>query len=179
MYYAGVGSRETPLHICELMTQIAKKLSSLGWVCRSGGAEGADLAFMRGAARLENYIAWLGEGSGGYSGIVPNLERNFEYLRDVENLNPLLYDPRTMQNPKYRGMWKLHARNVSQVLGLHLNSPCKFVLLYAQPTFTGGQGWYKHRPASCIAQRNSLLQPLGAFCCGAHDEVCRNRVTVR
>lgn len=140
MYYAGVGSRETPLHICELMTQIAKKLSSLGWVCRSGGAEGADLAFMRGAARLENYIAWLGAGSGEYSGIVPNLERNFEYLRDVENLNPLLYDPRTMQNPKYRGMWKLHARNVSQVLGLHLNSPCKFVLLYAQPTFTGVKG---------------------------------------
>ena len=51
MYYAGVGSRETPLHICELMTQIAKKLSSLGWVCRSGGAEGADLAFMRGGCK--------------------------------------------------------------------------------------------------------------------------------
>ena len=62
MYYAGVGSRETPLHICELMTQIAKKLSSLGWVCRSGGAEGADLAFMRGLQDLRTTLhGWVQE----------------------------------------------------------------------------------------------------------------------
>jgi predicted Rossmann fold nucleotide-binding protein DprA/Smf involved in DNA uptake len=41
-YYAGIGSRETPKDICDIMTQLAIKLANNGWVLRSGGAKGAD-----------------------------------------------------------------------------------------------------------------------------------------
>ena len=44
-YYSGVGSREVPKEIGELMTKIAVKLEELGYSLRSGAAEGSDSAF--------------------------------------------------------------------------------------------------------------------------------------
>lgn len=50
-YYAGIGSRETPPEIQEKMTKIASKLEKYRFVLRSGGAEGADLAFEKGVKK--------------------------------------------------------------------------------------------------------------------------------
>lgn len=47
--YAGIGSRETPASVLDLMSRIARKLGARGWTLRTGGAEGADLAFYAGA----------------------------------------------------------------------------------------------------------------------------------
>ena len=49
--YAGVGSRRTPDFILEVMTKLAGFLEVKGWVLRSGGAEGADIAFAKGCSR--------------------------------------------------------------------------------------------------------------------------------
>lgn len=38
-YFTGVGSRETPNEICEIMKLIGKKLDERGWILRSGGAK--------------------------------------------------------------------------------------------------------------------------------------------
>lgn len=43
--YAGIGSRETPSEILQIMRDIGKKLYEFGWTLRSGGARGADMAF--------------------------------------------------------------------------------------------------------------------------------------
>jgi hypothetical protein len=51
MIYAGIGSRKTPPDMLEYMTRIAKYLTSLGYTLVSGGAEGADQAFEKGAGR--------------------------------------------------------------------------------------------------------------------------------
>jgi hypothetical protein len=48
-YYAGVGSRETPLDVQLLMADIADFMGRKRFILRSGGAEGADDAFERGA----------------------------------------------------------------------------------------------------------------------------------
>lgn len=48
-YYAGIGSRNTPKDIINLMSEISAKLFSEGWTCRTGGAIGADTAFEQGA----------------------------------------------------------------------------------------------------------------------------------
>lgn len=139
MFYTGIGSRETPEHICNLMTKIAEKLSSMGWILRSGGADGADKAFMSGAKLLENYIPWK-SARDSYTGVVPNLLHNMAYLQQVPGLNPLLYRSETTRLEKYSALWKLHARNVSQVLGLNLDTPSKFVILYAKPNGNGVSG---------------------------------------
>ena len=65
-YYTGVGSRETPKDVLDLMEKIAYKLSKKGWILRSGGAEGADSAFFQGCEKYsstpiaEIYIPWNG-----------------------------------------------------------------------------------------------------------------------
>ena len=39
-FYSGIGSRETPQDIMELMTSIAAQLARQHWTLRSGGADG-------------------------------------------------------------------------------------------------------------------------------------------
>lgn len=45
MTYAGVGSRETPMEVLELMTEASVWLGAKGYTLQSGGAIGADMAF--------------------------------------------------------------------------------------------------------------------------------------
>lgn len=45
MTYAGIGSRETPMEVLELMTKASAWLGARGYTLQSGGAIGADMAF--------------------------------------------------------------------------------------------------------------------------------------
>src|ERR1019366_4716254 len=59
--YAGIGSRETPPGVLDLMVRAASQLAREGWVLRTGMAGGADQAFYRGArahGALELYLPW-------------------------------------------------------------------------------------------------------------------------
>ena len=54
-YYAGIGSRETPRDILEVMTKVATILNREGWILRTGDAKGADAAFRTGASNKQVY----------------------------------------------------------------------------------------------------------------------------
>lgn len=60
IYYTAVGSRETPIEICNLMTKIASELeqnsnnSKFNYILRSGRAIGADSAFEKGIKNPKN-----------------------------------------------------------------------------------------------------------------------------
>ena len=66
MKYAGIGSRETPVPILVDMRSLAQDLAAGGWTLRTGGADGADIAFETGhrsgggADALEVYLPWNG-----------------------------------------------------------------------------------------------------------------------
>lgn len=53
-YYAGIGARATPLEFLDKMTHYAGILEDLGYILRSGGAQGADQAFEDGVKNKEN-----------------------------------------------------------------------------------------------------------------------------
>ena len=57
-FYTGIGSRNTPVSEQEKITKIAAYLEAIGFVLRSGGADGADQAFERGVKKPENKIFW-------------------------------------------------------------------------------------------------------------------------
>lgn len=62
-YYAGIGSRDTPPDIKVVMSQVALALENCGYILRSGGAKGADLAFESGVQsniNKEIYLPWKG-----------------------------------------------------------------------------------------------------------------------
>lgn len=130
-YYAGVGSRETPEDVMLLMTRLASKLESNGWVLRSGAADGADSAFEAGVSNADNkeiFIAW-----NGFSGRTDK-EGGVYCLRGeiVTQAGEIASTIHPAWDKLSRGARGLHSRNCFQVLGSDLNTPVKFLVCWAK-----------------------------------------------
>lgn len=54
--YAGIGSRQTPQEILELIKQIGEKLAEMGWSLRTGACDGPDQWFANGALKVGGNI---------------------------------------------------------------------------------------------------------------------------
>lgn len=134
-FYAGIGSRETPLEICHMMTHAATWLDNDGWTLRSGGADGADAHFSYGSKDKEIYIPW---------NKFNNLYHNGNTIIDIAELpeqNVLAARQIAQQNhPAWfrcsSGARMLHTRNVFQIYGRDFKQPSSFVLCYTR----GGSG---------------------------------------
>lgn len=129
-FYAGIGSRETPLEIKDKIKIIVEYLNKLDYIMRSGGAPGADTFFEEYAINKEIYLPW----------------RNFN-----GNDSPLHHPTKDALNMamKYHPNWyrlsigarKLMARNCFQVLGQDLKTPVKFIVCWTKDGgATGGTG---------------------------------------
>lgn len=134
--YAGIGSRETPNHILNLMTRIATRMEELGFTLRSGGAQGADTAFEKGTKEIrEIYLPWPGYGyrKSSDGAIVPFKEPWLmeDALRISANAHPAW-------NNCSNAVRSLHARNVAQVLGPDLLSHSKLVICWTRGASGGG-----------------------------------------
>lgn len=134
--YAGIGSRETPVGMCMAMTDLARQLSS-EWMLRSGYARGADQAFEKGAAHKEIHLPWREYNhapiSRGYF-ITP---RPTVEVADIAAAHhpkwDAVYDDGTpVLSPAAKLMM---CRNVTIVLGEHLDAPVKMIVCWTQ----GGQ----------------------------------------
>jgi hypothetical protein len=133
MNYAGIGSRQTPPQILNLMTHLASKLESMGYVLRSGGAQGADSAFERGVkSSKEIYLPSKSFNSriAGQPGIIdasalPNWQ---QAIATVNQFHPA---PGKLSEFAR----SLMARNAMQVLGKSMNEPAKMVVAWTP----GGQ----------------------------------------
>ena len=120
--YAGIGSRETPKEILELMTLAAKAFADKGFTLRSGGAIGADIAFEKGCGT------------------------NKEIFRAKD-----CTEAAKEMTSKYHPAWgkcndyarNLHGRNCQILLGRDVTNPepVKFVLCWTKDgKDTGGTG---------------------------------------
>lgn len=134
-YYTGIGSRETPLVICDLMTKVGIVLAKKGYILRSGKAQGADAAFQVGAQQVkgsqcEIYIPWRG-----FKGDV-RLVDNWDILPKGMQEGGDAFEIMKTIHPYWSkctaSVVKLHCRNVYQVLGNDLQTPSKFVLYWAK-----------------------------------------------
>lgn len=124
--YAGIGSRATPEDICGLFTGFAELAETLGWTLRSGGADGADVAFERGVVHdihKEIYLPW-----GAFNG---NKSMRIRPSSDAMKMAKELLGDGHWNNLSEGGK-KLHARNCHQILGQHLNDPVQFVFCWTQ-----------------------------------------------
>ena len=142
IWYTGIGSRNTPPGVLELMVQTAERLADLGYGLRSGAAQGADSAFEEGCDRKggakEIYLPFKGFQS----------HRSLCYPPSQEALGlAARYHPNWMH---LSGTARaLMARNMHQVLGADLNTPSRFILcwtpdgcqsLLERSSSTGGTG---------------------------------------
>lgn len=123
-YYAGIGSRSTPQEIIDLMGKIAEYLSK-DYVLRSGGADGADLAFENGCkGKKEIYLPWEN-----FNGNKSNLFLDLLDYKSAEKIS-MEYHPAWFRLKQ--GARKLHTRNVFQILGKDLKTPVSFVVCYCE-----------------------------------------------
>jgi hypothetical protein len=120
LYYAGIGSRQTPSAVLQQMTRIAQRLAQKGYVLRSGGAPGADTAFEFGAGDAKQiFLPWAGFEN-----------RTSPYSRPAPNA----YEMAALVHPAWRrlsrGARMLQARNSHQIFGPELNDPVRFVVCW-------------------------------------------------
>ncbi len=125
--YTGVGSRDTPPSMLQLMTRIAARLALDGYTLRSGGAVGADQAFEQGATLKAIFFA-------------------HDATPAAMNVAAALHPAWNRCSPFAR---RLHGRNAFQVLGAALDSPSDFLICWtadgcihhnARTINTGGTG---------------------------------------
>lgn len=168
VWYAGIGSRETPENILNRMRVIAKHLATTfpNLILRTGGAHGADTAFeagcLKGNGKVELYLPWNGYNDR-YNNVVL-YEPTYDAIQMAKSFHPA--GSRLTQ-----GALKLHGRNSHIVLGKDLDKPVSFVICYTKPK-TGGTSqalriaeslnipiinfWYD----SAESQYNEILQRL-------------------
>lgn len=114
-YYAGIGSRETPIEVQRHMFQVGKFLARKGYTLRTGGADGADNAFLEGCragnGKVELWLPWQG-----FNG------HRSEFTPDRDEF----YQIASLLHPAWKGLKdsvkRLHSRNVGQILGEHFDA---------------------------------------------------------
>ena len=139
--YAGVGSRETPPEILLMMSRISRKLTYQGWGLRSGGADGADNAFLEGALQANNvketpieiYLPWEdynGKGNEWYCVDVSKLPNHHDAFDIASHFHPVW-------NRLKEPVKALHTRNVYQILGRDLKTYSSRLICWAKPIKDG------------------------------------------
>lgn len=128
--YAGIGSRETPQEAKWEIHAIALYLADNGWTLRSGGADGADLAFEYGAGDgpKEIFLPWRG------------FNKNPSLLYEIPER---AYEISAQHHPSWNylrpSIRNLMARNAQQILGKNLDSPVQFVICWTPDGCTKGE----------------------------------------
>lgn len=150
-FYAGIGSRETPAHILDIMRYLGCYLCEKGWILRSGAALGADAAFENATNLIKNhnrnphdnfkeiYLPWKGYNNSNSELHPGNYPFNDQELEFTERFHPAWHK----LSP---GAKKLHARNTRIMLGLGPIhgaevKPVSFVIAWTpQGAVIGGTG---------------------------------------
>lgn len=121
-YYSGIGARATPPDVLKRMHRLAGILCRLGYTLRSGGAEGADVAFEMGCD--------------------PDFKEIFKAHGDIPmwtNVFTDLFHPAPSKLKEYPR--KLMNRNACQILGRDGSTPVDFVVCWtADGRASGGTG---------------------------------------
>lgn len=134
MIYAGIGSRDCPKDILDIIAKTGYWLAKKDFILRSGGAEGCDKAFEYGCDKAggqkEIYLPWKGFNNSNSSLVVKD-KKAFDIARKYHPNFDSLRD----------GAKKLQARNSHQVLGLSLDSKADFIICYTKNgAGSGGTG---------------------------------------
>lgn len=125
LIYAGIGSRACPSEKLLECKNYAQQLAELGYVLRSGGADGCDFAFELGCdvigGKKEIFLPWK------------DFNKNKSPLYDI-------CDDALKIAERFHPNWKrlseparkLMARNAYQVLGKDLKTPVDFIVCWTE-----------------------------------------------
>jgi hypothetical protein len=130
-YYAGIGSRETPLSLLPLIKEIVEILNKKGYTLRSGGAQGADSYFEKYSIKNEIFLPWK------------DFNGNKSDLYSAPH--HLAIEMAKVFHPNYEALSSaaktLMARNSQQIFGSDMKTPVEFVVCWTKDgKASGGTG---------------------------------------
>ncbi|VTU41650.1 hypothetical protein H6P1_00874 (plasmid) [Variovorax sp. PBL-H6] len=124
--YTGIGSRETPSEVLQLMEELGVAFAKAGWTLRSGGADGADDAFEQGCFAVDGamtiFLPWKGF----------NGRTSPHYGGDDSDAMHLASTVHPAWDTLGQGPKKMHSRNAYQVLGRELDEPTDLVICWTR-----------------------------------------------
>lgn len=139
MIYIGIGSRKTPSTVLDFMTHLATVVAKAGWTLRSGHAEGADLAFEKGAIQAngtkEIYLPWAS-----FNSFHHHVGKTYYAEPTAQGIEVASHFHSNWNacNPVVR---KLMGRNTHQVSGYDCNTPADLVICWTpEGSGSGGTG---------------------------------------
>jgi hypothetical protein len=140
-YYAGVGARKSPTDILAQMYDIAGDLACKGYTLRSGGAEGADEFFYKGAGALAgSWEIFLPKER--FRGFLSKVFGDGSFVTHETSLQAYIMATGLLGESHWNALDSFgkacHARNCHQVLGANLDSPVDFVLCWTPGGATTG-----------------------------------------
>ena len=138
LVYAGVGARKTPKPVLAVMRRMASYLVEKGWHLNTGGADGADTAFVEGSpVACTVFLPWEGYNDWTGAECVTYTEESLDYLSSIAARHHPAWE---RCSPRVR---KLHARNVAVVFGPRASgiTPTRAVVCWTEGgRVTGGTG---------------------------------------
>ena len=129
--YAGIGNRVLPKGAESLIKDAAERMNALQYVCRTGGAPGADALFEKYAQSSIVYLPWRGFNGHGSPAIIAGEMDTYamavDFLRNIFDY----FDAMDSKSQKF------YVRNLFILHGADLNSIVDRVIFYNTQT-TGG-----------------------------------------
>ncbi len=116
-YFAGIGARKTPDNILETMSDISRKLTSFGFILRSGHAEGADWAFERSALKANIYLPWPSFNEATLPYVDGHTYECVDTFDKEAHESVYKFHPTAKYSAKFASIGRLMARNYRQVIG--------------------------------------------------------------
>lgn len=167
--YAGIGARATPPEVRRLMTRIAERLGQLGYTLRTGGADGADQAFLEGALKADTPVE-LYLPARRHKGHTQ--ERYGNKVRVSSSIPDAAFELARAQHPAWDRLSdfvrRLHARNAQILMGKNLDDPVRFVIAWTKDgKVVGGTGM------SIRIARAQGIPVVNLFDDGALEEIAR------
>lgn len=143
-FYTGIGSRETPKNILDMMIDIGSIMNKKGYILRSGHAAGADRAFEIGANSPESqiYLPWNYFGYTKYKDD-PGCPVIGEAIVDKEQWlsnHKYLCNLNIRNTQDADSVKLLHGRNVAQVIGMNLEGNSEYIICYCKIKYNRPQG---------------------------------------
>ena len=141
--YAGLGARQPPPDVQDLLRRAAAFLAARGWMCRSGGAPGAAAACEAGALAglragapggLTVYLPWPTFGRGQRAYLALGARGAGLRVAVLGEPRPAAFARAARHHPDWTrlalGDRARHARDVHLLLGPGLDAPAAFVLCW-------------------------------------------------
>lgn len=135
-FFAGIGSRETPVKVLKMMGKLSTYLTELGYTLRSGHADGADMAFEQSAKSAHIFLPWRGFNCQ-INKPLPD-HKHFVVLPSDKEALSSVYKFHPKPSALSPGAIKLMARNYRQIVGQNLPNS-EFVICWTSDGgYTGG-----------------------------------------